>query len=275
MTTQPEQIDLSRTHMVGIGGAGMSGIARILLSRGYSVTGSDMKDSRSVLALRAAGAEVAIGHDAANVTGSAELPTVVVTSFAAIPQDNPELTAAREAGTPIVRRSDVLAALMVDRRAFLLAGTHGKTSTTSMAVVGVQAAGLDPSFAIGGQLNRAGTNAHHGTGEIFIAEADESDGSFLSYSPEVAVITNIEPDHLDYYGTEEAYVAIFDEFATKVTPGGYLVCCLDDPGAAALAARVRAAGAEPAVVGYGTRAAADQHPDIPAAAIIEEMVPDA
>ena len=175
MTTQPEQIDLSRTHMVGIGGAGMSGIARILLARGYSVTGSDMKDSRSVLALRAAGAEVAIGHDATNVTGGAELPTVVVTSFAAIPQDNPELTAAREAGIPIVRRSDVLAALMADRRAFLLAGTHGKTSTTSMAVVGVQAASLDPSFAIGGQLNRAGTNAHHGTGEIFIAEADESD----------------------------------------------------------------------------------------------------
>lgn len=275
MTTPPEQIDLSRTHMVGIGGAGMSGIARILLARGYSVTGSDMKDSRSVLALRAAGAEVAIGHDAANVTGGAELPTVVVTSFAAIPKDNPELTAAREAGIPIVRRSDVLAELMSDRRAFLLAGTHGKTSTTSMAVVGVQAAGLDPSFAIGGQLNRAGTNAHHGTGAIFIAEADESDGSFLSYSPEVAVITNIEPDHLDYYGTEEAYVAIFDEFATKVTPGGYLVCCLDDPGAAALAARVRAAGTAPTVLGYGSRAAADQHPDIPAAAIIEEMIPDA
>lgn len=275
MTTQPEQIDLSRTHMVGIGGAGMSGIARILLARGYAVTGSDMKDSRSVLALRAAGAEVAIGHSAANVTGGEQLPTVVVTSFAAIPQDNPELVAAREAGIPVVRRSDVLAELMSDRRAFLLAGTHGKTSTTSMAVVGLQAAGEDPSFAIGGQLNRAGTNAHHGTGDIFVAEADESDGSFLSYSPEVAVITNIEPDHLDYYGTEEAYVAIFDEFATKVTPGGYLVCCLDDPGAAALAERVIATGTGPKVLGYGTRAAAEKHPQVPAAAIIEELRPDA
>lgn len=136
-------IDLSRVHMVGIGGAGMSGIARILLARGSTVTGSDMKDSRSILALRTAGATVNIGHSAANLTAGGELPTVVVTSFAAIPQDNPELSAARDNNIPVVRRSDVLAQLMVDRRAFLLAGTHGKTSTTSMAVAALQAAGCN------------------------------------------------------------------------------------------------------------------------------------
>lgn len=262
-------VDLTRVHMVGIGGAGMSGIARILLARGHKVSGSDMKDSRSILALRSAGAVVHIGHAAENLSTDGEVPTVVVTSFAAIPQDNPELKAAREAGIPVLRRSDVLALLMKDKRAFLLAGTHGKTSTTSMAVAALQAAGVDPSFAIGGQLNRAGTNAHHGTGEIFVAEADESDGSFLSYSPEVAVVTNVEPDHLDYFGSEKAYREVFEEFAQRVQPGGTLLVCLDDPGAAALAALLVGQEQNYRVVGYGTRAAADAHPQIEAAAVIE------
>ena len=262
-------VDLTRVHMVGIGGAGMSGIARILLARGHQVSGSDMKDSRSILALRSAGARVHIGHAAENLETDGHMPTVVVTSFAAIPQDNPELKAAREAGIPVLRRSDVLALLMEDKRAFLLAGTHGKTSTTSMAVAALQAAGEDPSFAIGGQLNRAGTNAHHGTGEIFVAEADESDGSFLSYSPEVAVVTNVEPDHLDYFGSEEAYRQVFEEFAQHVRPGGALVVCLDDPGAAALAELLVGQDLDYRVVGYGTRAAADAHPQVEAGAVIE------
>jgi UDP-N-acetylmuramate--alanine ligase len=267
-----------RIHMVGIGGAGMSGIARILLDRGVTVTGSDMKESRVVLALRAAGAHVEVGHRAENLRGGSPdgpLPDAVVTSFAAIPQDNPELVAARDAGIPLQRRSDLLAELMEDRRGVLLAGTHGKTSTTSMAVVALQAAGVDPSFAIGGQLNRAGTNAHHGTGDVFVAEADESDGSFLSYSPEVAVVTNVEPDHLDYFGTDEAYRKVFEDFAGRIVPGGTLVACLDDEGSAHLAEQV-ASGAVPVaegvrVLGYGTAEAVTAHPDVPVGATIDSL----
>ena len=267
--------DLRHVHMVGIGGAGMSGIARILLDRGVTVSGSDMKESRVVLALRAAGADVAVGHRAENVTSSAPdggLPDAVVTSFAAIPQDNPELVAARGAGIPLLRRSDVLALLMADSRAVLMAGTHGKTSTTSMGVVALQHAGMDPSFAIGGQLNRAGTNAHHGTGDVFVAEADESDGSFLSYSPEVAVVTNIEPDHLDYFGSEQAYREVFEQFAGRLTAGGALVVCLDDEGSAGLA-ESGGAGDVPGAdgvrgVGAGTTAAAAAHPTVPVGAEI-------
>ena len=156
----------------------------------------------------------------------------------------------------------------------MLAGTHGKTSTTSMAVAALQAAGQDPSFAIGGQLNRAGTNAHNGTGEIFVAEADESDGSFLSYSPEIAVVTNIAPAHLDYFKTEAAYREVFENFAHRIVPGGFLVVCLDDPGSAALAENL-IAGAEEGtplpftVVGYGTAEGCDAHPSVHPAAIIE------
>jgi UDP-N-acetylmuramate--alanine ligase len=274
-TTVSSVDDLRHVHMVGIGGAGMSGIARILLDRGVSVSGSDMKESRIVLALRAAGAEVAVGHRAENLTAGTPdggLPDAVVTSFAAIPQDNPELVAAREAGVPLLRRSDVLALLMEGRRAVLMAGTHGKTSTTSMAVVALQHAGMDPSFAIGGQLNRAGTNAHHGTGDVFVAEADESDGSFLSYSPEVAVVTNIEPDHLDFFGTEQAYREVFEQFAGRVVPGGALVLCLDDDGSARLAESVVAGEVHVAegvrMLGYGTSAAAAAHPSVPVAAEI-------
>jgi UDP-N-acetylmuramate--alanine ligase len=265
---------LQRVHMVGIGGAGMSGIARILLDRGVAVSGSDMKESRVVLALRAAGAVIGVGHRAENLDLAGGAPDAVVTSFAAIPKDNPELVAARDRGIPVLRRSDMLALLMADSRAVLFAGTHGKTSTTSMAVVGLQAAGLDPSFAIGGQLNRAGTNAHNGTGDVFVAEADESDGSFLTYSPTVAVVTNIEADHLDYYGTEAAYHAVFGEFAGRIGEGGALVACAEDDGvggAAELAERA-AAGELPLadgvrVFGYGSEAALAAHPSVPAGAV--------
>ncbi|WP_293953268.1 UDP-N-acetylmuramate--L-alanine ligase [uncultured Corynebacterium sp.] len=267
-------IDLSRVHLIGIGGAGMSGVARILLARGKTVTGSDAKDSRTLLPLRAVGARIAVGHAAENLELSGELPTVVVTSFAAIPQDNPELARAREEGIPVIRRSDLLGELLEDHRQILIAGTHGKTSTTSMAVVSMQAASMDPSFAIGGQLNKAGTNAHQGTGDVFIAEADESDASLLRYKPEIAVVTNIEPDHLDFFKTHDAYFQVFDDFADRIVDGGTLVVCLDDDNAAALGERSVAKGIN--VVGYGTEPAAAAHPTVPAMARIRSsaVVPE-
>ncbi|WP_179276168.1 UDP-N-acetylmuramate--L-alanine ligase [Rhodococcus sp. 06-235-1A] len=224
--------------MVGIGGAGMSGIARILLARGGQVSGSDAKESRGVLALRARGAQVRIGHDASALDMIDGGPTVVVTTHAAIPKTNPELVEARERGIPVVLRPAVLSSLMQGYRTLLVSGTHGKTSTTSMLVVALQHCGFDPSFAVGGELNEAGTNAHHGSGDVFVAEADESDGSLLQYSANVIIVTNIEADHLDYFGTTEAYVQVFDDFAALLGPGGVLVACMDDPGSAALARRV-------------------------------------
>lgn len=264
-------IDLSRVHMIGIGGSGMSGLARILLSRGMEVSGSDVKDSTPVEVLRTMGAKVSVTHKAENLDLLGQKPTVVVTSFAAIPQDNPELVAAREADIPVIRRSDLLAELMQDRTQVLLAGTHGKTSTTSMVVSALQAAGKDPSFAIGGQLNRAGTNAHHGKDDIFVAEADESDASLLRYDPDIAVITNIEPDHLDYFGSAEAYFQVFDDFAERIKPNGTLIVCVEDEHAAELGRRAVESGVQ--VVGYGSSKALAQHPDItPGAEILTEEV---
>jgi UDP-N-acetylmuramate--alanine ligase len=232
---------LDRVHLVGIGGAGMSGIARILLARGNQVSGSDAKDSRTVLALRAQGAFVAVGHDGANLDQLDGGPTAVVVSTA-IREDNPELVAARERGITVLRRAEALAALMLDHRVACVAGTHGKTSTTSMLTVALQHCRMDPSFAIGGDLNESGANAHQGTGGVFVAEADESDGSFLFFAPSVAVVTNVEADHLDHHGTVEAYVAVFDSFLERIEPDGVLVVCVDDPGAAALAVRAEKLG---------------------------------
>jgi UDP-N-acetylmuramate--alanine ligase len=247
----PQQ--LSRVHMVGIGGAGMSGLARILLARGGQVSGSDAKESRGVVDLRTRGAQIHIGHDSAALDLLDGGPTVVVTTLAAIPKTNPELVAARERGIPILLRPGVLATLMQGHRNLLIAGTHGKTSTTSMTVVALQHCGLNPSFAVGGQLNESGTNAHHGSGELFVAEADESDGSLLEYTPDVAVVTNVESDHLDFFGTEAAYVRVFDDFADRIVDGGSLVVCLDDPGSAAFAGRVtdRLTTRGISVLGYG------------------------
>ncbi|RAS61640.1 UDP-N-acetylmuramate--L-alanine ligase [Lentzea atacamensis] len=246
-------MSLERVHLVGIGGAGMSGIARILLARGAQVSGSDAKDSRTVLALRAQGARVAVGHDSANLDQLVGGPTEVVVSTA-IKDSNPEYAAARERGITVLRRAEALAALMEDHRVVCVAGTHGKTSTTSMLTVALQHCRLDPSFAIGGDLNESGANAHQGTGGVFVAEADESDGSFLFFSPSVAVVTNVEADHLDHHGTVEAYTAVFDSFLDRIAPGGVLVSCVDDPGAARLIAEARARGIR--VREYG-RAASD------------------
>lgn len=245
--------ELQRVHMVGIGGAGMSGIARILLSRGGQVSGSDAKDSRGVKALRARGAQIRIGHDASALDMLDGGPTALVTTHAAIPKTNPELMAAVERGIPVLLRPTVLASLMRGFRTVLVSGTHGKTSTTSMLVVALQHCGADPSFAVGGELNEAGTNSHHGTGEVFVAEADESDGSLLQYEPDVIVVTNVEADHLDYFGTEDAYVQVFDDFVARLSPGGVVVLCLDDPGSRELARRLATTKPDGVrLLGYGS-----------------------
>ncbi|WP_298801516.1 UDP-N-acetylmuramate--L-alanine ligase [uncultured Pseudokineococcus sp.] len=253
----PPAAELGGVHLVGVGGVGMSGIARVLLARGLPVSGSDAKDVPVLAALRAVGGRVAAGFDAARLDGAG---TVVASS--AIRADNVELVAARERGLRVLHRSQGLQALMADRRAVAVAGTNGKTTTTSMLVVALQHAGLNPSFAVGGELRGAGTNAHEGTGDLFVAEADESDASFLVYEPELSVVTNVQPDHLDHYREAAAVERAFGAFAGRVRPGGVLVACADDPGAARLAAAVaraheREPGAWPRVVTYGQSAAAD------------------
>ncbi len=232
---------LRRAHLIGIGGAGMSGVARILLARGAAVSGSDAKESRALLSLRAQGATLFVGQTAENLGELAEPPSAVVVSTA-IKETNPELAAARERGIPVLHRAQALAGLMAGHRVACIAGTHGKTSTTSMLTVALQNCRMDPSFAIGGDLNESGANAHHGEGGVFVAEADESDGSFLTYTPSVAVVTNVEPDHLDHHGTAEAYVKVFSDFVGQIEPGGLLIVCADDEGAARLGDEAAAAG---------------------------------
>lgn len=241
---------LGHVHFVGIGGAGLSGIARIMLARGVPVSGSDANDSPTLDALRGLGAEVAVGHRADQV---ADADTVVVST--AVRADNPEVVEAARRGLRLLPRSAALAAVMHGRRVVAVAGTHGKTTTTSLLTVAVQAAGADPAYAIGGDLTATGTNAGDGTGDLFIAEADESDGAFLVYTPDAAVVTNVEADHLDNYGTEEAYRGAFSTFARRVLPGGFLVVIADDPGAEALGAEATGAGLD--VVRVGERADVD------------------
>lgn len=242
--------ELRRVHMVGIGGAGMSGIARILLDRGGQVSGSDAKESRAVRALHARGALIKLGHDASFLDLVPGGATAVITTHAAIPKNNPELVEAHRRGIPVLLRPAALAALMADRTTLMVTGTHGKTTTTSMLIVVLQHCGLDPSFAVGGDLGEAGTNAHHGSGAHFVAEADESDGSLREYAPDVVVVTNIEADHLDFFGSPEAYIAEFDSFVSRLAPGGALIVCTDDPGGAALADRSAALGVR--VLAYGS-----------------------
>ncbi|TAK71112.1 MAG: UDP-N-acetylmuramate--L-alanine ligase [Actinomycetota bacterium] len=238
-------------HVVGIGGAGMSGIARILLARGVTVSGSDAKDSRRLSALRALGATVHVGHAAGHVAGAA----VVVVSTA-IKESNVELLEARRRGVPVLSRAAALAAIMAGQRGVAVAGTHGKTTTTSMLTVALQHCGADPSFAIGSELNESGSNAHLGTGELFVVEADESDGSFLHLDCVAGIVTNVEADHLDHWGTLTAIEAAFESFAARIGGrDGFLVCCADDIGAAKLAAAARVQGID--VRTYGRSPAAD------------------
>ena len=241
---------LHRVHMIGIGGAGMSAVARILLDQGVAVSGSDARDSAELRSLEARGAVVRVGHHAEALAATGAAPDIVVVSKAAIPADNPELVAAREADIPVVTRSQVLGHLARAGRSIMVCGTHGKTSTTSMLIAGMSAAGADPSFAVGGTVLQFGTNARGGGDPVFVAEADESDGSLVHYEPDVVILTNAEPDHLDHFGTAEAYFEVFDTFLARIPSDGALVACLDDEGAAERARRAAAAGVR--VVGYRT-----------------------
>ena len=243
---------LARPHLVGIGGAGMSGIAKILAMRGARVAGSDSRESPTVLALRRIGAEIHIGHAAEHLSPTASC--VVVSS--AIRANNPELVAARAAGIPVIHRADALAALMAGKRAVAIAGTHGKTTTTSMLAVSLATLGLDPSYAIGGDLNEPGSNANHGTGDVFIAEADESDRSFHKYAPEVGVVLNVELDHHANYASLEEVYDSFVTFVHRIVPGGTLVVSADSPGARELASRV-ADRPDLTIVRFGTAPDAD------------------
>ena len=252
MTTNIARLEsLGRVHFIGIGGVGMSAVARIMVSRGVPVSGTDVKDLPVMRDLSSAGARIAVGYDAGNL-GDAQ--TVVAGS--AIRADNPELVAARDAGLPVLHRSEALAATMAGHRVVTVAGTHGKSTTTSMVAVLLKEAGLDPSFAIGANVPALGVNAAHGASDIFVAEADESDGSFLNYRPLIAVVTNVEADHLDHYGTPEAVFASFDAFAALLPADGVLLACADDAGARALAERTASQGTT-RVLTYGTSDNAD------------------
>jgi len=257
MTEQlPSLPDLGRVHVVGIGGAGMSGIARILLSHSVPVSGSDAKDSRRIAALRSLGATVHIGHEQSNL---ADADTVIIST--AIKKKNVELVAARERGLRVLSRARALAVIMAESSAVAVAGTHGKTTTTSMLTVALQHCGVDPSFVIGSELNESGSNAHLGTGDIFVAEADESDGSFLELGACAGIVTNIEADHLDYWGTVDAVEEAFDTFALDIhARRGFTVVCIDDPGGAALAKRGMAQGLD--IRTYGTDDSAMNRVDI-------------
>lgn len=243
---------MERPHFIGIGGAGMSGIAKILAQRGAQVAGSDARDSETAQALRAHGATVHIGHAAGHLASDA---TCVVVS-SAIRADNPELARAAELGIPVVHRSDALAGLMDGLRPIAVAGTHGKTTTTSMLAVSLSALGLDPSYAIGGDLDAPGSNAHHGEGDIFVAEADESDRSFHKYTPEVAIVLNAELDHHANYASMEEIYESFETFVGKVVPSGTIVVCADQPGAVELIGRIGATPG-PRLVTYGESAGSD------------------
>jgi len=221
--------ELGRVHFVGIGGAGLSAIARLMLARGITVSGSDGVASPTLDRLRDAGATVYVGHAAEHVQ---DVDTLVVST--AVREDNPEVVEAQRLGLRLLPRSAGLASVMSGRRVLAVAGTHGKTTTTSLLTVALQAAGGDPTYAVGGELTATGTNAGQGDTDLFVAEADESDGAFLVYRPHVAVVTNVEADHLDQWGTEEAYRQAFDEFVGRVDPQGFVVACVDDDGAAAL-----------------------------------------
>ena len=237
--------ELGRVHFTGIGGAGMSGIARIMIARGVKVSGSDAAASDLLTALAGQGADVHVGHAAENIDGA---DTLVVST--AIREDNPELAEARRRGLRILHRAAALASVMLGRRGIAVAGTHGKTTTTSMITTILRHSGADPGYVIGGILTETGLGAGDGSGAEFVAEADESDGSFLMLAPELAIVTSVEADHLDNYADFGQIEAAFAAFARRITPGGMLIACADDPGARALAAtaagvRVRTYGEDP------------------------------
>ncbi|WP_067438379.1 UDP-N-acetylmuramate--L-alanine ligase [Nocardioides jensenii] len=242
--------ELGRVHFIGIGGAALSGIAKIMAQRGLQVTGSDDNDTPFLPALRELGVTCHLGYAAEHVGGA---DTVVVTTAAR--EDNPEVLEAQRRGLRMLPRSAGLASVMASKSVLAVAGTHGKTTTTSLLTMALLEAGADPTYAIGAVLVQTGSNAHDGAGDLFVAEADESDGAFLVYRPHAGIVTNVEADHLDVWGTEAAYRAAFVEFVDTLDDDGVLVCCLDDAGAAALADVARDRGRE--VIGVGESATAD------------------
>ena len=245
-------IRLGRVHFIGIGGAGMSGIARIMLARGIAVSGSDAMPSAMLDDLHAQGARVHVGHAAANLRDLGPGDTLVVSS--AIRADNPELAEATRRGMRVIHRAAALASVMAGRRVTAVAGTHGKTTTTSMLTTVLRDCGADPGYVIGGILNATGLGAEDGAGMDFVAEADESDGSFLLLSPDVAIVTNVEADHLDNYGSLADIADAFTAFGSRVS--SLVLTCADDPGADALATRLQVL--EPARVRrYGESPGAD------------------
>ena len=226
LTREPMMRRIKRIHFVGIGGSGMSGIAEVLVGLNYTVSGSDIAESNPVMRLRELGVSVVIGHKALNVEGA---DVLVVSS--AIDDSNPEIKAAREQRIPIVPRAEMLAELMRYRFSIAVAGTHGKTTTTSLIASLMTEAGLDPTFVIGGVLNNLGTNAQLGDSDYLVVEADESDASFLHLLPMMSVITNVEPDHMEHYeGDVGAYQQAFIEFLHNLPFYGVALVCLDDPG---------------------------------------------
>ncbi|GAA2906920.1 UDP-N-acetylmuramate--L-alanine ligase [Actinoplanes cyaneus] len=227
--------DLGSVHLIGIGGVGMAGLARLLLTRGIPVSGSELREWPALAGMRALGGTVHMAHEASNLDG---VDTVVYST--AIPKDHVEMVEARRRGLRVLHRSEALAAAMTGRQAIAVAGTHGKTTTTSIMTVILQHAGQDPSFVIGGELSAAGSNGHHGSGPHFVAEADEHDRSFLIYRPHVAIITNIEGDHLNNWGDLETLKAGFLEFGGLAD--GFVVTCADGPGTEELIAGLRAQG---------------------------------
>ncbi len=237
-----------RVHVVGIGGAGMSAIATVLASMGHTVSGSDLRDSAGLARLRAAGVRVAVGHDAANL-GDADLVAIST----AVPRTNPEVVAAEAAGITVLSRAQILTAIAATRATVAVAGTHGKTTTSSMLALVLLEAGLRPSFIIGGELNEIGAGAVWDTGDLFVVEADESDGTFLALGARDVLVTNVEPDHLEHYGGWEPLRAAFESFV-RAAPG-VRVLCADDHESHALAQRLRAGGLD--VITYGTHEAAD------------------
>ncbi len=217
-------LSIGTVHFVGIGGIGMSGIAEVLHNLGYSVQGSDIADSANVRRLREAGINVAVGHDAAHL-GNAQ---VVVVSTA-VKRDNPEIQAARARLIPVVRRAEMLAELMRLKWSVAVGGTHGKTTTTSLIAAVLEAARLDPTVINGGIVNAYGTNTRLGSGEWMVVEADESDGSFLRLPAVIAVVTNMDPEHLDHWGTADAMLAGYDQFVGNIPFYGFAVLCIDHP----------------------------------------------
>jgi len=226
----------------------MSGLARIALSHAIIVSGSDAKDSSVVKALQALGASISTKHGAENVEGA----DLVVYSTAIAPS-NPEMVRAQELGLKVLTRAAALAVLMSESKSIAVAGTHGKTTTSSMLAVALQACGEDPSFAIGGTITASGSNAHRGTGNIFVAEADESDGSFVEYHPFAAIVTNVEHDHVDFFATPADVERAFQAFAATINPQGFLTYCADDSGARTLVTQT----GELKTISYGVAENAD------------------